>query len=80
MSATFAFILIRLCYNITLKVETIATNRFTIDHGIVDISSIIHQGQCGDCHFGPYSQRDFKSILTKDDFNDFFLIGDKIDP
>ena len=28
-------------------------------------------------HVGPYSQRDFKSRLTKHDFNDF-LIGDKI--
>ena len=29
-------------------------------------------------HRGPYSQRDFKSILTKHDFNDF-LSGVKID-
>ncbi len=29
-------------------------------------------------HYGPYSQRDFKSILTKHDFNDF-PIDDKID-
>ena len=30
-------------------------------------------------HNGPYSQRDFKSILTKHDFNDFET-GDKLIP
>ncbi len=43
-------------------------NENTIDYYLVKLKNII----------GPYSQRDFKSILSKHDFNDF-QIGDKID-